>query len=67
MQEGGKLISLSQAAEIVGVDPSTLRRAAQAKRLAAQKIGRDWVTTLRAVKAWYANEEYHRFAPKKYR
>jgi excisionase family DNA binding protein len=62
-----KLIDLATAAELVGVDPSTLRRAAQKKRLEAQKIGRDWVTTPRAVKAWHANEQLHKFSPRKYR
>jgi hypothetical protein len=68
-REDTEMTGLTRAAELAGVrvDPSTLRRAAQSRKLAAKKIGRDWLTTPAAVKAWHENEEYHRFSPKKYR
>jgi hypothetical protein len=58
-------ITFSQAAGIVGVNSSTLRRAAMADRLEARKIGpRTWLTTVSAVKRWQANEAVHKRGPR---
>jgi hypothetical protein len=40
-------ITLQRAAAISGLAPNTLRVAAQDGRLAATRIGRDWLTTRR--------------------
>jgi excisionase family DNA binding protein len=47
-------MSLKEAAEYAGVRPVTLRWAAENKRLEAQKVGRDWITTREAVDAYLA-------------
>ena len=44
----GGFLTLSQAAEIAGLSPQTLRIQAGAGRLRAEKRGRDWFTT----RAW---------------
>jgi excisionase family DNA binding protein len=59
-----KLISLTEAAEIAEVDARTLRRAIAQGSLEAQKIGRNWITTPRAVKEWKA-ADVHKPGPKK--
>lgn len=64
MDQEGKLIDLITAAELVGVSPSTMRRAAKAKRLDAKRIGKVWVTTMRAARAWKERDEYHKPGPK---
>jgi len=43
------LMSLSQVARILEVDPSLLVRRAQREQSPAQKVGGVWVTTLRQV------------------
>ena len=43
------LLSLEEAAEIIGRSPTTLRSAARRGSLEAKRIGRDWVTTHDAV------------------
>ena len=48
------LISLSEAAEISGLSPDHLRRLAGEGILWAQKIGRNWVTTEKAVHEYLA-------------
>ncbi|NWJ99011.1 MAG: helix-turn-helix domain-containing protein [Chloroflexi bacterium] len=45
----GKLISLNEAAEKTGLSTSYLRAIARKGRLKAEKVGRDWLTTLAAV------------------
>ncbi len=44
-----KLISLSEAAAIAKLHPDHLRKLAQRGALKAHKIGRNWVTTQKAV------------------
>ena len=51
-----ELITLREAAQISGLSPDHLRRLAGSGDLWAKKIGRDWVTTERAVKAYLAQE-----------
>jgi hypothetical protein len=51
-----ELISLSQAAEISGLSHDHLRRLAGRGDLKAKKIGRDWVTTERALREYLAKE-----------
>ena len=48
------LISLSKAAEISGLSPDHLRRLAGEGILWAKKIGRNWVTTEKAVLEYLA-------------
>ncbi len=47
------ILSLDEAARMLGLSPITLRWAAQTGRLPAKKLGRDWVTTRDSV-TWYA-------------
>ena len=51
-----ELISLSQAAAISGLSHDHLRRLAGRGDLKAKKIGRDWVTTERALREYLAKE-----------
>lgn len=44
-----ELISLAEAAALSGISAGHLRLLAKQERLKAQKIGRNWVTTERAV------------------
>lgn len=48
------LISLSKAADICGLSPDHLRRLAGEGILWAKKIGRNWVTTEKAVHEYLA-------------
>ena len=48
------LITLKEAAEISGLSHDHLRRLAGRGDLKAKKIGRDWVTTKRSVRAYLA-------------
>ena len=48
------LITLGEAAQISGLSPDHLRRLAGRGDLWAKKIGRDWVTTERAVRDYMA-------------
>ena len=50
----GELISLSEAAELSGLHPDHLRRLVRQGDLWGQKIGRNWVTTTRAVREYLA-------------
>jgi len=57
MFELDALISLDEAATILGRSPATLRWAAGTGRLQARRVGRDWVTTHDAVTqyaVWHA-------------
>ena len=60
----GDLISLKEAADICELSHDHLRRLAGKGDLWAKKIGRDWVTTERAVKEYLARNR--RPGPKKY-
>ena len=51
-----QLISLAEAAEISGLSHSHLRLLARQRQLDAVKIGRDWLTTKDAVKAYLKTE-----------
>ena len=48
----GKLISLAEAAKLSGLSPDYLRKIAEKGRLRAEKIGRNWITTLEAVEQY---------------
>lgn len=50
------LISLKEAAEISGLSHDHLRRLAGKGDLWAKKIGRDWVTTEKAVREYLARD-----------
>jgi len=39
------MMTLKQAASVLGVTPDALRGAIARKRLTAQKVGRDWLVT----------------------
>lgn len=72
-QESGKqtdpdaLISLADAAAVTGLSAAHLRRLAERGDLRASKIGRNWVTTRRAVGAYLADEAKRRNDPHKRR
>ena len=60
-----ELISLSQAAELSGLSADHVRRLVRQGDLWGIKIGRNWVTTARAVKEYLANERKPGPKPKK--
>ena len=51
-----ELISLREAAKLSGLSHDHLRRLAGRGDLKARKIGRDWVTTERALRDYLAQE-----------
>ena len=51
-----ELISLSEAAELSGLSPDHVRRLVRQGDLWGVKIGRNWVTTARAVNEYLARE-----------
>jgi hypothetical protein len=57
------LIPLSKAAEISGLSSDHLRRLAEQGQIWAKKLGRNWVTTAKAVKGYLAQNR--RPGPKK--
>lgn len=58
-----KLISLRDAASLVGLSPDSLRRYALQGKLRARKIGRNWVTTIAAVEQYMSSRDASK-APK---
>jgi hypothetical protein len=62
----GELISLAEAAEKSGFAQDYLKKIAYNGRLRAKKIGRNWVTTIRAVEE-YKESRSLKNIPKKYR
>lgn len=58
------LISLSVASRLCGLSPDHLRRLAGRGDLKAKKIGRDWLTTMRAIEEYLARNR--RPGPKKH-
>jgi hypothetical protein len=48
----GELIPLSEAAKIAGLSHESLQKYAVLGKLAAKKVGRDWLTTDAAVRAY---------------
>jgi predicted transcriptional regulator of viral defense system len=62
-----RLISLSEAAAVFGLSPSQLRLVAQRGRLRATKVGRNWITTPKAVADYMADEELRSKDPYKYK
>ncbi len=57
--ENDELISLSEAAVICGLHPKHLGLLARDGKLAARKIGRNWVTTRSAVEQ-YMQDSFRR-------
>ena len=51
-----ELIALKEAAKLSGLSHDHLRRLAGRGDLQAKKIGRDWVTTVRAVREYLAQD-----------
>ena len=51
-----ELITLGEAAKLSGLSHDHLRRLAGRGDLKAKKIGRDWVTTERAVREYLAKD-----------
>jgi excisionase family DNA binding protein len=49
-----ELISLSEAADLSGLSPDHLRRLVREGELWGKKVGRNWVTTTRAIKDYLA-------------
>ena len=62
-----EIITLREAAEECGLSVSHLRLLARSGRLEARKIGRDWVTTLDAVRRYMKNEYLRSRSPYKSR
>lgn len=61
-----QLLSLAEAASKVGLSPNSLRRYVLQGKLRARKVGRNWVTTLAAVKEYMRSRDASK-APKKRR
>jgi excisionase family DNA binding protein len=51
-----ELISLKKAAEVSGLSQDHLRRLAEKGQIWAKKLGRNWVTTERAVREYLAHD-----------
>jgi excisionase family DNA binding protein len=49
------LLSLGEAAALTGLSASHLRLLASSGRIRAQKVGRNWITTEAAVRAYLAD------------
>ncbi len=62
-----RLITLKEAAALVGLSADHLRRLAEQGRFEARKIGRDWVTTEAAVRAYVNDPEKRSRDPHKYK
>ena len=56
-------ISMKRAGELAGLDPATLKQAAQAGRLAATKPGHDWITTRRKLDRYLSTRTKSNAAP----
>jgi len=61
------LLSLREAAARSGMSASNLRLLARTGKIAARKLGRDWLTTEAAVLAYLANERLRKKDPYKRR
>ena len=53
MHEIRDILSLKEAAQMLGRSTATMRWAAETGRLPAKRLGRDWATTRDAV-VWYS-------------
>ena len=60
-----RLISLNEAAARSGLSTGFLRRLCRRQVIAATKVGRDWVTTWRAVAEYLADPEKRSKDPRK--
>jgi excisionase family DNA binding protein len=58
--DGEPLISLKEAAARTGVSHSHLRLLARTGKIQAQRMGRDWFTTLRAVAEYLSDQHRER-------
>jgi excisionase family DNA binding protein len=65
--EDEPLISLGEAAARSGLSTSFLRRLCRTGKIAATKVGRDWVTTWRTVAAYLEDPEKRSKNPRKHR
>lgn len=63
----GELLTLSEAARRCAVSASHLRLLAHSGRIEARKLGRDWLTTEAAVRAYLADGEARSKDPYKHR
>lgn len=48
-----KAYSITEAAELKGVSPDTIRRAIRAGELAAKKVGRGYRASASAIESWW--------------
>ena len=62
-----RLISLSEASTLFGLSGAQLRLLAKRGRLRATKVGRNWITTPKAVADYMADEELRSKDPYKYK
>jgi len=51
-----ELIPLNQAAEVSGLSPDHLRRLVRTGELWGRKVGRNWVTSMEAVRKYLARD-----------
>lgn len=65
--EEEQLISLTEASAEFGISAVHLRHLAEKGKLKARKIGRNWVTTPKAVAEYLANPEARSKDPYKYK
>ncbi len=60
-----EMLPLELAAADTDYSPETLRKAAQAGRLNARKMGRNWFTTPEDLQRWLNDPSVHRSGPKR--
>lgn len=58
------MLTLNEAAVLLGLSPTTLRVQIRNGRLAAMKRGRDWTVSERAVEKYRAERQRHADNPK---
>lgn len=63
----GRFISLAEAADLFGISRTHLNLLARTGKIAAVKIGRNWVTTAEAVSAYLGDMGQRSKDPYKYR
>ncbi len=67
VSDSDQLIPLSEAANLYPLSHAQLRLLARTGRLAAVKIGRDWLTTRQAVEGYLRDHEARSHDPHKHR
>jgi excisionase family DNA binding protein len=55
-KKGEEMLTLTEAAELIGLDSSGLRRAILAGKLPATKFGKTWIVSREDVERWNAEQ-----------